>query len=38
MSLDVRTDEELMRAYLDGEKNAIALVLMRRQMFQPAFQ
>jgi RNA polymerase sigma-70 factor (ECF subfamily) len=31
MSLDVRSDEELMHAYLDGEKNAIALLLMRRR-------
>jgi RNA polymerase sigma-70 factor (ECF subfamily) len=31
MSVDVRSDEELMHAYLDGEKNAIALLLMRRR-------
>ena len=31
MSLDVRSDEELLHAYLDGEKNAIALLLMRRR-------
>jgi RNA polymerase sigma-70 factor (ECF subfamily) len=31
MSVEVRSDEELMHAYLDGEKNAIALLLMRRR-------
>jgi RNA polymerase sigma-70 factor (ECF subfamily) len=31
MSVDMRSDEELMRAYLDGEKNAIALLLTRRR-------
>ena len=31
MSADVRSDEELMHAYLSGEKNAIALLLTRRR-------
>ena len=31
MSADMRSDEELMRAYLDGEKGAIALLLTRRR-------
>lgn len=31
MSVDMRSDEELMRAYLDGEKAAIALLLTRRR-------
>jgi RNA polymerase sigma-70 factor, ECF subfamily len=31
MSVDVRSDEELMHAYLSGEKNAIALLLTRRR-------
>ena len=31
MSADVRSDEELMRAYLAGEKNAIAILLERRR-------
>jgi hypothetical protein len=32
MSVEVRSDEELMHAYLDGEKNAIALLLMRPRL------
>jgi RNA polymerase sigma-70 factor (ECF subfamily) len=31
MSADVRSDEELMHAYLAGEKNAIAILLERRR-------
>ena len=31
MSVDMRSDEELMRAYLDGEKSAIAILLTRRR-------
>lgn len=31
MSADVRSDEELMHAYLAGEKNAIAILLTRRR-------
>lgn len=31
MSVDMRSDEELMRAYLAGETNAIALLLQRRR-------
>lgn len=31
MAVDLRSDEELMRAYLDGEKGAIALLLDRRR-------